>query len=173
MPLRVLSGPGCDRLAKLDYVQEIGLGPDDVVISVGSIFDALSGSDTVLPSSRPAVLRTAVRLRDEAIREANSRQLGGYVLTSNGNREALDALNLFASGVIDSPAVASGVDAAAVAAAAGVGGVLVLRMTQAEACAQISALVPRGARRAACEQGIKDRWFGRYEKAASDIEVAV
>ena len=33
MPLRVLSGPGCDRLAKLDYVQEIGLGPDDIVVS--------------------------------------------------------------------------------------------------------------------------------------------
>ena len=48
---------------------------------------------------------------------------------------------------------------------------LILKMSKAEACARVAALVPRGERRQACELGIEKRWFGRYQKAPGDIEV--
>ena len=47
----------------------------------------------------------------------------------------------------------------------------ILKMTEAQACARIAQIVPAGARRSACDEGIKRRWFGRYRPAAGDIEV--
>ena len=146
MPLHVLAGPGCDSVAKLDYVEE-NREPDDVVISVGSLFKAVTGSDAI-PSTNSAALRLAMHLRDEAIRTARTRELNGFVLTSNGSRAELDRLAQLAGG-----------------------DVLILKMSKAEACARIAALVPQGERRAACELGIENRWFGRYRKADTDIEV--
>ena len=56
-------------------------------------------------------------------------------------------------------------------AAAGADGVTGLKMTEAQACARIAQLVPAGERRAACEEGIKRRWFGRYQPSGTDREV--
>ena len=146
MPLRVVAGPGCDAL-KESYLED-ELGPGDIVISVGRIFKALTGSSGV-PSENPAALRLALYLRTTAIRQARKRELNGYVLTSNGNRADLDRL------VEES----------------GASGVTVLKMSEGEACARVAALVPKGARRAACEEGIKRRWFARYQPGPTDVEV--
>ena len=147
MPLRVLAGPGCDAVGK-DAFLESALAPDDVVISVGRIFKALTGSSGV-PSENTAALRLALGLRSVAIRSAREKELSGFVLTSNGSRAHLDRL-------VDET---------------GASGVTVLKMTEAQACARVAALVPKGARLAACEEGIKRRWIQRYQPAPTDREV--
>ena len=147
MALEVLAGPGCDDVGKMPYV-EAHRRPGDVVISAGSIFKAITASDAI-PSSNSAALRMALYLRAVAIRQARERQLSGYVLTSNGTRADLDRL------VRDT----------------GAPGVTVLKMTEAQACARIAQLVPAGERRAACEEGTKRRWFGRFQPSPTDREV--
>ena len=132
-------GPGCDDVGKMPYV-DAHRRPGDVVISAGSIFKAITASDAI-PSSNSAALRMALYLRAVAIRQAREKQLNGFVLTSNGTRADLDRL------VRDT----------------GAPGVTVLKMTEAQACARIAQLVPAGERRAACDEGIKRRWFGRYQ----------
>ena len=147
MGLQVLAGPGCDAVGKDAYVAS-HVRPDDVVRSVGRIYSALT-TDGSIPSSNSAALRLALGLRTTAIRRARENQLSGFVLTSNGTRRDLDRL----------------------VAETGSPGVAVLKMTEAQACARISALVPAGERREACELGIKSRWFGRYQPESNDREV--
>ena len=147
MPLQVLAGPGCDAVAKDDYLED-ELEPGDVVISVGKIFEAITAT-TDVPSSNTPALRMALGLRAVAIRSAREKELSGYVLTSNGDRAALDRL----------------------VEETGATGVTVLKLTEAQACARVSALVPAGARREACEEGIKRRWFARYQPSPTDREV--
>ena len=146
MAIDVLAGPGCDQAGKLDYVERVRQ-PGDVVISVGRIYESLT-ADGSIPSSNTPALRLALWLRTAAIRMARERELSGFVLTSNGRRADLDRL----------------------AAEAG-GSVRVLKMTEAQACARVGRLVPAGERRAACEEGITRRWFGRYQRSSHDIEV--
>ena len=146
MPLQVLAGPGCDAAGKDDYVAR-NIAAGDVVISTGKLYTALGGQG--VPSSNTAALRLALYMRSVAIRQARERELNGFVLTSNGRRADLDRL----------------------VQETGAGGVTVLRMTEAQACARIAALVPAGDRRAACEQGIKARWFGRFQRSSNDREV--
>ena len=62
-----------------------------MVISVGRIFKALTGSSGI-PSEQPAALRLALSLRAAAIRTAREKELSGWVLTSNGSRAHLDRL---------------------------------------------------------------------------------
>ena len=147
MALEVLAGPGCDDVGKEAYI-EGRLGPDDVVISVGRIFKALTLAADV-PSTNTAALRLALGLQTTAIRFARERQLSGFILTGNGSRARLDKL----------------------AAEAGVSRVTVLKMTEAQACAAVAALVPAGDRRDACDEGIKRRWFGSYQPGSNDREV--
>ena len=147
MPLRVLAGPGCDAVGKDDYLED-ELAPGDIVISVGRIFQALTGSSGV-PSDNPPALRMALYLRTTAIRQAREKELTGFVLTSNGNRADLDRL----------------------AAAAGADRVEVLKLTEAQACTRVGRLVKGAERRAACVLGIRARWFARYQPTASDHEV--
>ena len=146
MALEVLAGPGCDDV-KMPYV-EAHRRPGDVVISVGRLYAALT-ADGSIPSSNGPALRTALYLRAVAIRQARERQLSGFVLTSNGTRADLDRL------VRDT----------------GAPGVTVLKMTEAQACARIAQIVPAGERRAACEEGIKRRWFARFQPSPTDREV--
>ena len=148
MGLRVLAGPGCDAAGKDEWIAD-ELQPGDVVISVGRMYSAIT-ADGSIPSSNTAALRMALSLRTAAIRQAREKELSGFVLTSNGNRADLDRL-------VDET---------------GAPGVTVLGMTEAQACARIAALVPKGARRDSCEEGIKRRWFGRYRAASTDREVA-
>ena len=147
MPLQVLAGPGCDAVGKNEFL-DLELEPGDVVISVGKIFEAITAT-TDVPSSNTSALRMALYLRTTAIRQARKRELNGYVLTSNGNRADLDRL----------------------VEETGASGVTVLKLTEAQACARVAALVPAGARRAACEEGIKRRWFARYQPSPTDVEV--
>ena len=147
MALELLAGPGCDDL-KMGYVAD-QLGPEDVVISAGSLFKALTGSNAV-PSSNSAALRMALGLRTTAIRNARTNELSGFVLTSNGARRDLDRLMT----------------------EAGASRVTVLKMTEAQACKAVAKLVT-GDRRAACEEGIKRRWFGRYNPGPDDLEVSL
>ena len=146
MALTVLASPGCDDV-KMPYI-EAHRQPGDVVISVGRLYEALT-ADGSIPSSNTPALRTALAMRITAIRLAREKQMSGYVLTSNGNRADLDRL-----------VRESGSD-----------GVTVLRLTEAQACARIAQLVPAGERREACEEGIKRRWFARYQKSRTDREV--
>ena len=148
MPLQVLAGPGCDAVGKDAYL-EYALAPADLVISVSCIFKALTGSSTAIPSENPPVLRLALGLRSVAIRSAREKQLSGFILTSNGSRAHLDRL----------------------ADEAGADAVTVLKMTEAQACARVGRLVTGAARLAACEDGIKRRWFQRYQPAPTDVEV--
>ena len=147
MALEVLAGPGCDEVGKNAYIEK-RLGPDDVVISVGRIFKALTLADQV-PSSNTAALRMALYLQTTAIRNARDRQLNGFVLTGNGNRQRLDKLM----------------------AEAGVSRVTVLKMTEAQACAAVRRVVSGDDRIAACDEGIKRRWFGSYQPGPNDREV--
>ena len=84
-----------------------------------------------------------------AIRSARKKELSGFVLTSNGNRADLDRL----------------------VKETGATGVTVLKMTEAQACARVATLVPKGARREACEEGIRRRWFARFQPSPTDREV--
>ena len=147
MPLRVLAGPGCDAVGKDDYLED-ELADGDVVISVGRIFKALTGSSGV-PSENPPALRLALGLRSVAIRSAREKELSGFVLTSNGSRAHLDRL----------------------AAEAGAERVTVLKLTESQACDRVGQLVQGAPRRAACVEGIRARWFARYQPKASDREV--
>ena len=147
MPLRVIAGPGCDSIAKDAYVED-ELEPGDVVISVGRIFEALTAT-TDVPSSNPPALRMALYLRTTAIRLAREKQLNGFILTSNGNRADLDRL----------------------VAEAGADGVTIIKLTEAQACARVAQLVPAGSRRLACEEGVKRRWFKRFQPSPTDREV--
>ena len=149
MSLQVIAGPGCDAVGKDAYVERNRQGPDDVVISIGRIFSALTTDKGAIPSSNTAALRMAIGLRTVAIRQARERELNGFVLTSNGNRADLDRL----------------------VHETGAPGVTVLKLTEAQACARVAALVTTGERQAACDEGIKNRWFGRYTRAVSDREV--
>ena len=146
MALKVLASAGCDEV-KMPYV-EAHRRPGDVVISVGRLYAALT-ADGSIPSSNTPALRTALAMRVTAIRLAREKQLDGWVLTSNGARADLDRL-----------VRESGAD-----------GVTVLKMTEAQACARIAQLVPAGERRAACDEGIKRRWFGRFQPSPTDREV--
>ena len=143
----MLAGPGCDAVGKDEFLED-ALEEGDVVISVGRIYKALTGSSGI-PSEQPAVLRLALGLRSVAIRSAREKELNGWVLTSNGSRAHLDRL----------------------ADEAGADAVTVLKMTEAQACARVGRLVKDAARLAACEDGIKRRWFGRYQPAPTDREV--
>ena len=143
MALTIVAGPGCDAL-KDDYLED-ELEEGDVVISVGRMFQALTG-DASVPSSNPPALRAALALRSTAITMAREKGLNGYVLTSNGNRKDLDALR----------------------EVTGAAEVRVLAYTEAQACAKIRALVPAGERREACELGVRNRWFGPYVAAPTD-----
>ena len=147
MGLHVLAGPGCDEVGK-DAYADAHMGPDDVKISVGSIFKALTGSSGI-PSENPPALRLSLALRAAAIRLAREKELSGWVLTSNGSRAHLDRL----------------------AAEAGADRVHVLRLTEKEACVRVGRIVTGAERRAACEEGIRGRWFARYQPKASDREV--
>ena len=147
MGLTVLAGPGCDSVGK-DAYADAHMGPDDVKISVGSIYQAITGSSGI-PSENTAALRLALYLRTTAISQARRQELSGFVLTSNGNRSDLDRL----------------------VRETGSPGVLVVKMTEAQACKKIATLVPAGARREACEIGVKSRWFGRYTPGPDDREV--
>ena len=121
MPLRILAGPGCDAIGKDAYLED-KLEPGDVTISIGRIFKALTGSSGI-PSENPPVLRLALGLRAVAIRSAKEKELNGWILTSSGARADLDRL----------------------VAEAGADHVDVLKLTEAQACARVSALVPKGA----------------------------
>ena len=147
MPLRVLAGPGCDAVGKDEYLED-ELEDGDVVISVGRIFKALTGSSGV-PSENPPALRLALGLRSVAIRSAREKELSGWILTSNGSRAHLDSL----------------------IAESGAERVTVLKITEAQACDRVGQLVHGAARRAACVEGVKARWFARYQPKASDREV--
>ena len=147
MPLQVLAGPGCDAVAKDGYLED-ELQPGDVVISVGRIFKALTGSSGV-PSENPPALRLALGLRSVAIRSAREKQLSGWILTSNGSRAHLDRL----------------------AAEAGAERVTILRLSESQACDRVGQLVQGAERRSACVEGVKARWFARYQPKASDREV--
>ena len=147
MPLRVVAGPGCDSVGKDEFLED-ALEPGDVVISVGKLYKAITGSSGV-PSENPPALRMALGLRTVAIRSAREKELNGFILTSNGSRRDLDRL----------------------VAEAGADGVTIIKLTEAQACARVAALVPKGARRAACEEGIKRRWFARYQPSPTDVEV--
>ena len=62
MALEVLAGPGCDDVGKEAYIAD-KLGPDDVVISVGRIFKALTlGAD--VPSTNTAGAPPGARAPD-------------------------------------------------------------------------------------------------------------
>ena len=147
MPLQVLAGPGCDAVAKDEFLED-ELGPDDIVISVSKIFKAITGSDGI-PSEQPQALRLSLALRAAAIRVAREKELNGWILTSNGSRAHLDGL----------------------VAESGAARVTVLKLTEAQACARVGQLVTGSARRSACEEGIRNRWFARYQPKASDREV--
>ena len=147
MPLRVVAGPGCDAVGKDQYLAD-EMQDGDVVISIGRIFEAITAT-TDVPSSNPPALRMALGLRAVAIRSAREKELSGFILTSNGDRAALDRL----------------------VEETGATGVTVLKLTEAQACARVAALVPKGERRAACEEGIKRRWFARYQPSPTDREV--
>ena len=147
MPLRIVAGPGCDSVGKDQYLED-EMQDGDVVISIGKIFEAITAT-TDVPSSNPPALRLALGLRSVAIRSAREKELNGFILTSNGSRRDLDRL------VEES----------------GASGVTVLKMSENQACARVAALVPKGARRAACEDGIKRRWFARYQPSPTDREV--
>ena len=149
MALEVLAGPGCDSVGKEAYIAD-KLGPDDVVISVGRIFKALTlGAD--VPSTNTAALRMALYLQTTAIRNARERQLSGFILTGNGNRQRLDKLMT----------------------EAGVSRVTVLKMTPAQACAAVRRVVSGDERIAACDEGIKRRWFGQFQPGPNDREVSL
>ena len=75
MPLQVLAGPGCDAVAKDEFLED-ELGPDDIVISVSKIFKAITGSDGI-PSEQPQALRLSLALRAAAIRVAREKELNG------------------------------------------------------------------------------------------------
>ena len=147
MALEVLAGPGCDSVGKNAYIAD-KLGPDDVVISIGRIFGALTVGDGI-PSSNTAAYRLAVYLQSVAIRNARERQLSGFVLTGNGNRRKLDKLM----------------------AEAGASRVTVLKITEAQACAAVRRVVSGADRIAACDEGIKRRWFGSFQPGSNDREV--
>ena len=147
MPLQILAGPGCDAVGKDSYLED-ELEDGDVVISAGKLFKSLTGS-VGIPSEKPAALRLALELRTAAIRVAREKELNGWVLTSNGSRAHLDRL----------------------VAESGAARVTVLKLTEAQACKRVGQLVTGAARRSACEQGIRDRWFARYQSKASDREV--
>ena len=117
------------------------------MISVGRIFKALTSGDAI-PSSNTAALRLALGLRTTAIRFARERELDGYVLTSNGRRADLDKL----------------------VAEAGATRLTVLQMSEKAACSAVRKLVKGADRIAACDEGIKARWFGRFQPAASTWE---
>ena len=89
MGLHVLAGPGCDEVGK-DAYADAHMGPDDVKISVGSLYKALTGSDGI-PSENSTALRMALAMRVTAIRLAREKQISGFVLTSNGRRGDLIA----------------------------------------------------------------------------------
>ena len=148
MPLRVLAGPGCDAVGKDSYLEDELLEDDDIVISVLKIFKAITGSDGI-PSEKPAALRLALKMRAEAIRVAREKELNGWILTSNGSRAHLDRL----------------------VAEAGADGVTVLKLTEAQACDRVGQLVQGAERRAACTEGIRKRWFARFEPSPTDREV--
>ena len=147
MPLQVLAGPGCDEVGKNEFLED-ELANGDVVISAGKLYKAITGSAGV-PSENPPALRLALGLRSVAIRSARDKQLSGWVLTSNGSRAHLDRL----------------------AAEAGAERVTVLKITEAQACDRVGQLVQGAERRAACVEGIRARWFARYQPKASDREV--
>ena len=89
-------------------------------------------------------MRLALYLRTTAIKQAREKQLSGFIIDkSNGNRADLARLQAEAGGAVR-----------------------ILKMTEAQACARIAQIVPAGDRRAACDEGIKRRWFGRYRPAA-------
>ena len=149
MGLHVLAGPGCDAVGK-DAYADAHMGPDDVKISVGSIYKALTGSDGI-PSDNTAALRLALYLRTTAISQARKQELSGFVLTSNGNRrDDLDRL----------------------VRETGSPGVLVLKMSASASLLedrQARARQARVVRRAPA--GVRARWFGRYTPGPDDREV--
>ena len=145
--LRVLAGPGCGDVAADAYADK-HMGPDDIKISVGSIYKSLTESNGI-PSENSSALRLALYARTVLIRQARETELSGFVITSNGGRESLDRL----SRETGSP------------------GAIVIKMTEAQACTRVRRLVKGAARIAACEEGIKKRWFGRYERGPDDVEV--
>ena len=147
MPLQVLAGPGCDAVGKDEFLED-ALEDGDVVISVGNLYQAITGSAGI-PSDNPPALRLALGLRSVAIRSAKEKELNGWILTSNGSRAHLDRL----------------------AAEAGADRVHVLKLTEAQACDRVGRIVKGAARRSACEEGIRARWFARYQPKASDREV--
>ena len=95
------------------------------------------------------MLRLALGLRSVAIRSTREKELSGFVLTSNGSRASLDRL----------------------AAEAGADRIHVLKLTESQACDRVGRIVKGAARRSACEEGIRARWFARYQPKASDREV--
>ena len=141
MALNVLVSPGCRAVAD-DYLDR-ALGKDDVIIDVGSIFTALTGS-TAIPSSRPAALRLAIGLRTVAIRNARENGVNGLVRTGDGSRSSIRRLQAEAGG-----------------------SVRVLNLDRDEACRRVRSIVSTEDRRAACTEGL-DRFYGRYVPDPAD-----
>ena len=142
MALNVLVSPGCAEVSA-DYLDR-ALGKDDVIIDVGSIFTALTGS-TAIPSSRPAALRLAIGLRTVAIRNARENGVSGVIRTGDGSRSAIRKLQEEAGGAT----------------------VQVLHIDRDEACRRVRSIVSTEDRRAACTAGL-DRFYKRYIPAPED-----
>ena len=149
MPLRVVAGPGCDAVGKDQYLED-ELEDGDVVISASGKSSRQSRRPLTYPARITPALRMALGLRSVAIRSAREKELNGFVLTS----QRLTAADL--DRLVEET---------------GASGVTVLKLTEAQACARVAALVPAGARREACEEGIKRRWFARYQPSPTDREV--
>ena len=135
MALHVLVAPGCAEISA-DYLDRT-LGEDGVLIDVGSIFSALTGSSAI-PSTRPAALALALGLRTSAIRFAREKNLNGLVRTGNADRAAIRRLQAEAGG-----------------------SVRVLNLDRDEACRRVRSIVSNEDRRAVCTAGL-DRFYKRY-----------
>ena len=135
MALHVLVSPGCGAVSR-DYIDR-ALGPDDVLIDAGAIFQALTGSSAI-PSTRPAALALALGLRTTAIRFAREKNLSGLVRTGNGARASIERLQAEAGG-----------------------SVRVLSIGRDEACRRVRSIVSTEDRRSACTAGL-DRFYDRY-----------
>ena len=137
MALRVLVSPGCQPLSE-EFIER-SRRPGELVLDVGEIFKALTGSAEI-PSTNVPALRLALGLRATAIRHAREDNIDAIIRSGNADRGAIRRLQDQAG-----PGTP----------------VLVHQIDRDEACKRIDALIKGADRRVACREGL-GRFYDRY-----------
>ena len=144
MALRLLVSPGCSSVSE-EFIERTRQ-PGELLVDVGDLFKALTGSAEI-PNTNVPALKLALGLRATAIRHAREDNIDAMIRTGNADRGSINRLREQAG-----PGTP----------------VLVHDLDREVACRRVRQIVKSADRREACEEGL-GRFYDRLIPEPDDI----